>query len=146
MKKLLSVAVLLCSTVLIFAGDFMDMGSDGILVGRWRWLSVELTGRDLETGADATSYLITLEEDGSMKIMADCRQGTGSWRSAGDVLTLSVNSMTSSYCGAGSYADQLVELLDVGAFKYKMDSDTQLELSFAAGAGKADFLKTNDAF
>lgn len=145
MKKLLLLAVLLISTTVLFAGDFTDMGSDKTLIGRWRWTSVELTGRDLETGADATSYLITLEEDGSMKILADCRQGSGSWRTAGNVLTLSVNSMTTSSCGANSYADQLVELLDVGAFKYSMDSDTQLELSFAAGAGTAKFLKTNDA-
>lgn len=145
MKKLLFVTVLLISAVMLFAGDITDMGSDNTLVGRWRWLSVELTGRNLETGADATSYLLTLEEDGSLKILADCRRGTGSWRTAGDVLTLSVNSISSSDCGADSVADELVELLDVGAFKYKITNGTQLELSFAAGAGKAKFLKTNDA-
>lgn len=144
MKKLLLLAVLLVSTVMLFAGDPADMSSDKTLVGRWRWLSVSITGRSVDTGEDATSYLITLEADGSMKILADCRQGSGSWRTAGDVLTLSVNSIGSANCGSDSFADELLELLDVGAFKYKMTTDTQLELSFAAGAGTADFLKIND--
>ena len=105
---------------------------------------MELTGRNIDTGAEASSYLLTLEKDGTMKIKADCRQGSGSWRSIGNVLTLSINNVSSSNCGPGSFADQMVELLNVGAFEYEMTSDTQLRLSFAKGAGKANFLKTND--
>lgn len=147
MKRFLLLTILLLSTAVVFAGEYTDSSpSDHSLVGRWRWLSVELTGRDVDTGSDASSYLLTLEEDGTMKIKADCRQGSGSWRSIGNVLTLSINNVSSSNCGSGSFADQMIELLNVGAFEYEMTSDTQLQLSFAKGAGKANFLKTNDAF
>ena len=145
MKRILLAVILVLGAMTVFAGD--DTGgttSDYKLVGRWSWLDVSLNGQEINTGDNATSYLLTLNEDGSMKIKADCRQGSGTWSTMGNTLTLSINSSTSTNCEAGSYGAKMMELLETSVFTYKITSLTQLELTFAKGLGKANFRKTND--
>jgi len=145
MKRIAVLTVLIITTFSVFAGDFgTGVQNDKSFVGRWKWVNVALGPDKLETGENASNYLLTFSEDGTLKIKADCRQGSGTWSTVSGVLTLNINSITKTNCEANSYADKMIQLLEVGSYKYKFNSTTQFDLIFAKGTGKAGFSKIND--
>lgn len=147
MKKIVFILLLALIAATAFAGESGASGdTDDQIIGRWRWISVTLGVGDLETGEASSDYLLTFEADGTLIVRADCRTGSGRYSADGSTLTLSLNDMTTTNCQAGSLADDFERLLTEGAvFEYSISAGTQLDLSFGNGAGKAQFLKTNDA-
>ncbi len=144
MKKALLISIMALCTAAIFAGEPGATANERSLLGRWRWISAEAVTMTVETGEASANYLLTFEADGTFKLKADCRQGSGTYVATDGVISMNLLSVTDTNCTAGSFADDMVDVLKGGSFKYTMPEATQLTLSFAAGAGTAEFLKVND--
>ena len=146
MKRIVSAAILGIAAAMAFAGDSSaDFEADPSLLGRWKWISMKLLAVSVETGDKADDYVLEFKEGGAISVEADCRDGAGTYRTSGTtVLNMDLDSIDSSNCGVGSFADQMVDLLNEGSFEYTfLDGGNGLRLKFAKGAGTAVFSKAD---
>jgi hypothetical protein len=146
MKRFFFAVLMALAAVLAFAGDSSAVfEADPSLIGRWKWISMKLLAVSVETGDNADDYILEFKEGGAMGVEADCRDGSGTYRTSGrTVLNMDLDSIDSTDCGFGSQADKMVDMLNEGSFEYSfMDGGSGLELKFAKGVGTAVFQKAD---
>lgn len=111
----------------------------------WRWSGVRegegLAG--LSPIADPASYLLRLDDDGTLIGRADCKSVAGAYSLSGKELTLELRPTMQGRCGKGSRADGYIALLKrvatyeiygEGALALGLENDTG-SMYFYAGTG-----------
>jgi heat shock protein HslJ len=87
--------------------------------------------------SDPALYTLTLADDGSFQVKADCNTVLGTYVIDGDEITLSLGPSTLVACPEESQADQFVGLLHTVS-TFTVDGN-ELALRFADQAGKMTF-------
>jgi heat shock protein HslJ len=113
-------------------------GTSGLVGPTWRWTNLTenapLAHSDV---ADPDRYTLTLADDGSFQVRADCNTVAGTYVTDGDEITLSLGPSTLVACPEDSQADQFVGLLHtVSTFGVEGD---ELALHLADRAGTMRF-------
>lgn len=128
--------VLASGLVLVAAACGGDDQSSEVKGVPWRWSGLrEGEGfLGIVPIPDPQNYLLRLDDDGSFIAKADCRSVSGTYSLSGSELTLAVEPTTKLACGAGSRADEFVDLLakvatydvhDEGALALGLENDTR---------------------
>ena len=145
MKRTLLIVLIALVGTMVFADGMASGSYPGDLLGRWRWESVKLLADTVETGDVSGKYTIRLNDGGTAEFRIDCRQGEGTWTADGTMLSINVTSLTDTSCGDEALNEAFLQLInEVGSFKYSFESNNDLILEFAAGTGRAVFLRAND--
>jgi heat shock protein HslJ len=124
--------------VLALAGCSSAPQSESIRGITWQWTQLVETEPDSQSLVPTPeNYTLTLLEDGSMRIQADCNQVSGTYTLEGASLTLAMGPSTLAYCG-----EQSVDYLFVGSLSLVESFsliDGQLVLEHADGAASMTF-------
>jgi heat shock protein HslJ len=109
-------------------------GTSGLVGPTWQWTHLtENAPLAHSEVSDPHLYTLTLGDDGSFHVRADCNTVAGTFVTDGDEITLTLGPSTLVACPEGSLADQYVDLLHtVDAFSVQ-GTDLRLELADAAG-------------
>jgi len=114
------------------AGDFID--------STWQWASLfENEPASQSVVPNPENYTLTLNNDGSMNIQADCNMVSGSYSVDGNSFTLVLGPSTMAFCGEESLDLMFNELLSK-VENYTIEND-QLVLNLKNDAGKMTFKK-----
>jgi heat shock protein HslJ len=70
---------------------------------------------DIET---PENYLLTINDDGSLNIKADCNNASGNYTIDGSSLSIEVGPMTRAACPPGSLSDQFIKYLGFSAIYF----------------------------
>ena len=104
----------------------------------WQWTKTESSDDSTLTVDDPSKYTMTLEEDGSVTLQADCNQGSGTYTLPGpQQITVELTVMTLVACPEGSLADTFMQQLG-SSRTFVMDGD-DLVLNMFADAGNMHF-------
>jgi heat shock protein HslJ len=107
-------------------------GVDALTETAWQWVSFTnpLEQFDVET---PESYLVTFNEDGTVHIVADCNNASGSYSSEDGSLAIDVGPMTLAACPPDSRSERFVELLGWAALYFFEDGQLFIDLFADAG-------------
>ena len=142
MKKVLMIGILFLAAAAAFAGNSSGgIDADPKLVGRWEWISMKVLAASIETGSNSSNYILEFISGGGFAVKADCRNGKGTYRtSGGSVVNIGIDSIDGGDCGAGSHANEFIDLLNEGSFIYSFeDGGSTLMIQFANKTGTAIF-------
>jgi D-alanyl-D-alanine carboxypeptidase len=106
-----------------------DVGA--LTANPWQWVSFTDPLQQFEVEMPA-SYLLTFNEDGTVNIVADCNNASGSYTEDAGSLTIEVGPMTMAACPSESRSDQFVGLLGSAARYFFEDGSLYIDL-FADG-------------
>ena len=109
---------------------------DALNENTWQWVSFTnpVDQFDVEL---PESYTLTFNDDGTVNIIADCNNATGSYTDEDGALTITIGPMTMAACPPDSHSDQFVTLLGSAA-RYFFD-DAQLFIDLFADGGTMAF-------
>lgn len=97
------------------------------LVGpTWEWVRLVGGAQGDQSVPDPADYTLVFEEDGNLRIQADCNSGGGSYIASGERMILALGQMTQMACGPESLSDNYLSLLG-GVRQFKIDG-SQLTL------------------
>jgi heat shock protein HslJ len=109
-------------------------GTSGLVGPTWRWTNLtENAPLAHSEVSDPGLYTLTLADDGSFRVRADCNTALGTYVTDGDEITLSLGPATLAACPEGSLADPFVSLLDTVSTFGVEGNDLALHLANAAG-------------
>lgn len=113
-------------------------GTSGLVGPTWQWTNLtENAPLAHSEVADPELYTLTLADDGSFQVKADCNTLLGTFVTDGDEIELALGPSTLAACPEGSLSDQFVSLLHtVNTFSI---AGNDLALHFADAAGKMTF-------
>lgn len=98
----------------------------------WQWTSFT---SPIETFDLATPepYLLQFNADGTISIIADCNNASGSYTVDGSSLTIAIGPMTLAACAPESRSDQFVTLLSGAAIYFFEDGNLHIDLMADGG-------------
>ena len=129
-------AVASALTLLLLAA--CEGGTSGLVGPTWRWTNLtENAPLAHSEVADPDRYTLTLADDGSFQVKADCNTVAGTYVTDGDQITLSLGPSTLAACPEDSEADRFVSLLHT-ASTFAVDGD-ELALHLDDVAGTMTF-------
>ncbi|MCS6844762.1 MAG: META domain-containing protein [Caldilineales bacterium] len=108
-----------------------------LLGTQWQWVEGVYADGTTVTVDDPTRYTLTLAEDGTAAIQADCNTGGGSYTLEGESLTFGPLRVTLMACPEGSLDSRFLEGL-TNTVGYTLEGDA-LVLSLKDGAGTLRF-------
>ena len=106
------------------------------MVTPWQWASFTNPMEQFEVEMPE-NYSVTFNEDGTLNVMADCNNASGSYTVDGSSLTIAMGPSTMAACPEGSRSDQFVQLM-TGAAIYFFEDDT-LFIDLMADGGTMAF-------
>src|SRR5262245_25059508 len=117
-------------------------GTSGLVGPTWQWTNLTENAplAHSEVG-DPERYTLTLADDGTFQVQADCNSVTGTFTTDGDEITLSLGPSTLVACPEDSQGDQFVSLLHTVS-TFSVDGDA-LVLDLADRAGTMTFEATS---
>jgi heat shock protein HslJ len=103
----------------------------------WQW-EVFVSNDDSQTViSDPNQYMLLLDSDGDMYLLADCNSGSGTYKMKNSSLTLKIKVVTQAICEPGSLSEQYISYLgDVASYAQR---DGKLYLDLKADAGSMVF-------
>jgi heat shock protein HslJ len=97
----------------------------------WQWVSftnpVEQFAID-----EPQNYVLTFNEDGTVNIIADCNNASGSYTTDGSSISIQVGPMTMAACPPDSRSDDFIKYLGFAAIYFFKDGNLFIDL-FADG-------------
>lgn len=113
-------------------------GTTGLVGPTWEWTNLTENAplAHSEVG-DPERYTLTLADDGTFQVRADCNAVAGTFVTDGDEITLSLGPSTLVACPEGSEGDRFVSLLHTVS-TFSVDGDALL-LDLADRAGTMTF-------
>jgi heat shock protein HslJ len=109
-------------------------GTSGLVGPTWRWTNLtENAPLAHSEVSDPELYTLTLADDGSFRVRADCNTVLGTYVTDGDEITLSLGPATLAACPEGSLGDQFVNLLHTVSTFGVEGNDLALHLENEAG-------------
>jgi polar amino acid transport system substrate-binding protein len=116
------------------AGKTSGAGLDG----KWRWTSIETPVKSIDVKNPA-KYTIEFAADNTVRVIADCNRGTGTYKVDGRSLKFSPIATTRMACPAGSQDGMYLASLNAARI-YKLDQDT-LYVDLFADGGTMKFVR-----
>jgi D-alanyl-D-alanine carboxypeptidase len=107
-----------------------------LVVAPWQWITFTNPMEQFEVEMPE-NYSVTFNEDGTLNLMADCNNASGSYTVGDSSLTIAMGPSTMAACPEGSRGDQLVQLM-TGAAIYFIEDDT-LFIDLMADGGTMAF-------
>ena len=110
-------------------------GSESIVGTTWKWQSFQDSADENNiTVSDPENYTLTLNEDGTASIKADCNQVSWTYELEGSSLTFNtLGPSTLAMCPEGSLDTQYLQLLGNTATYVLSDGQLFLNLKFDSG-------------
>lgn len=101
-------------------------GVDSNLVGKvWKWLEFTSPSGEKIVVDDPNRYTVEFTSDGTVRVLADCNSGSGTYTADGSNLNIEVQAMTRAFCEPGSLSDPYVQWLNQVAV-YKVEGEDLL--------------------
>ncbi|MEL7236750.1 MAG: META domain-containing protein [Chloroflexota bacterium] len=121
--------VLLCAQATTYAQD-----EEPTPVGTtWQWVGYQSMDDSTIAPENPAMYLLTLNEDGTLNVTADCNVGGGVYALEGSGVTIEVQTLTRALCLPESLSEDYLRLLgDVVSYVIE-DGDLYLALMMDAG-------------
>ena len=113
-----------------------------LLANPWQWVSFTSPVEQYQV-ENPENYLLTFNEDGTVNILADCNNASGSYTAESSSLSIQVGPMTMAACPPESRSDQFVEYLSSAAIYFFEDGSLYIDL-FADG-GTLTFAPAGEA-
>ena len=134
MNKLMIIFMLILVFGLAACGGQSE-GSESIVGTTWRWQSFEdSAGENNISVSNPESYTLTLKEDGTASIQADCNQVIWPYELDGNSLTFNtLGPSTLAMCPEGSLDTQYLELLGRTVTLNLSEGQLYLNLEFDSG-------------
>jgi D-alanyl-D-alanine carboxypeptidase len=109
---------------------------DAMTANPWQWVSFTnpMEQYDVE---NPQNYMLTFNEDGTVNIVADCNNASGTYTADSSSLSIQVGAMTMAACPEGSHSDDFVKYLGSAA-KYFFQ-DGHLFIDLMADGGTLEF-------
>ena len=105
----------------------------------WRWVAFRDTKQEYAVPA-APDYTLVFNEDGTVNVVADCNNGSGTYTINSDAtMTISVQAMTRAACPSGSLSDTFIEYLNQ-AGPFEVDETGALLIDLMADGGRMTFV------
>ena len=104
---------------------------DALIANPWQWVAFTSPVGQFDV-KPPESYLLTVNEDGTLDIVADCNNTYGTYRTVASDLTIDVDPTTLAACPAESRSEQFVKLLGSAAKYFFQDGKLFIDL-FADG-------------
>ena len=108
----------------------------------WQWASFTNPVEQYSIG-DPQNYVLNFNEDGTVNIVADCNNASGSYTTDGSSLSIQVGPMTMAACPPESRSDDFIKYLGFAAIHFYQDGNLYIDL-FADG-GTMAFAPTGEA-
>lgn len=114
----------------------LPSGSEQLQSTTWQWTAFTspVEQFDIET---PENYLLTINDDGSLNIKADCNNASGNYTIDGSSLSIEVGPMTRAACPPGSLSDQFIKYLGFSAIYFFQDGN--LFVDMMADGGTMEF-------
>ena len=105
----------------------------------WHWTVLTVTSPATQTAVpNPADYTVAFKSGGQLQLKADCNTGTGTYKTNGSAMTISVGQMTKDPCPPGSMANMyLTGLAGVAAYQF---DDGRLALEMKSGNAEMRFL------
>ena len=108
----------------------------------WQWTDlVETSPASISVVPNPENYTITFNEDGTVTILADCNNVTGSYTLENGNISIVLGASTMAFCGEESLDQQYLALLSEasmaemeGGLLYMLNADGSARMGFTAGA------------
>ena len=97
----------------------------------WQWMSY-VGGEDYFDVESPESYLVAFNDDGTVNIVADCNNASGSYTEDAGSLSIEIGPVTMAACPPESRSDQFITYLGSAAFAFFEDGYLYIDL-FADG-------------
>ncbi|MEM6528971.1 MAG: META domain-containing protein, partial [Chloroflexota bacterium] len=99
----------------------------------WQWVAYLSMDDSTITPENPAMYLLTLNEDGTLNVTADCNMGSGGYKLEGSSMFIEVLSLSRALCPPESLSEDYLSLLgDVVSYVIE-DGDLYLALMMDAG-------------
>lgn len=103
-------------------------------LGPWRWQSFsEPTGEKSITVEDPANYQITVNEDFTYEIVADCNTGRGTFNISENRVQVNPAAMTRAFCGEAALDTEFMSLLSQVSIWSVQDGKLLLEMPYDSG-------------
>ena len=98
----------------------------------WQWISFTNPMEQFEVEMPE-NYSVTFNEDGTLNVMADCNNASGSYTVDDSSLTIAMGPITMAACPEGSRSDQFVQLMTGAAIYFFEDDSLFIDLMADGG-------------
>ena len=98
----------------------------------WQWISFTNPMEQFEVEMPE-NYSVTFNEDGTLNVMADCNNASGSYTVGDSSLTIAMGPNTMAACPEGSRSDQFVQLMTGAAIYFFEDDSLFIDLMADGG-------------
>jgi len=105
----------------------------------WQWTVLTITTPATQTAVpNPADYTLAFKSGGQLQLKADCNTGSGTYKTNGSAMTITVGDMTKAPCPPGSLATMYLNgLAGVGAYEFV---DGRLALEMKSGNAEMRFL------
>jgi peptidoglycan/xylan/chitin deacetylase (PgdA/CDA1 family)/heat shock protein HslJ len=98
----------------------------------WQWISFTNPVEQFDVEMPE-NYILSFSEDGTLDILADCNNASGTYATEGSSLTIEIGPMTMAACPPDSRSDQFVQLLTGAAIYFFEGEDLYIDLMADGG-------------
>ncbi len=118
---------------------FRDANAEPPIVGAaWKWVAFSDPVNGLQTIPDADRYQMTLNEDGTVNVQADCNQVDGVYTMADGNIEIALGPSTLAACPEDSLADQFLQNLTNARVYFTKDGSLFFDLMADGGTMRFD--------
>jgi len=132
-KLMISLMLILVFALTACSGQ--SEGSDSIVGATWQWQAfLDMADENNITVSNPENYTLTLMDDGTANIQADCNQVTWTYELDGSVLKFNtLGPSTLAFCGEDSLDTQYLQRLGDTATYVLSDGQLSLNLIYDSG-------------
>jgi heat shock protein HslJ len=141
MKKHIGlILTVVLALALASCGGSGGSSSSAITGINWQWTAMQETApasQSVVPPAEVSKYTIVFNTDGTVAIVADCRNVGGTYTTSGSDMKITLGPSTMIVCGEGSM--DVIYLSSLEKVSSYAVENGQLQLKFASDGGKMDF-------
>ena len=108
---------------------------DTLLANPWQWVSFSNPVQQYDVSSPG-NYLLTLHEDGTLDIKADCNTASGTYLMDGNTISIVVGTMTRAACPPGSRSEEFINDLGLAAIYFYQPGEFFIDLTADGGTLK----------
>ena len=100
---------------------------------KWVWAGTKYSNDTEAVPTDPSHYTLTLREDGTISVKADCNMAGGLWKEEDSHITITVTHSTMAMCPPESLDSVYLKDLDRAAIPFFRDGNLYLDLPYDSG-------------
>ena len=102
----------------------------------WMWAGSKYPNDTEAAPTDSSQYTLTLKEDGTVSVKADCNMAGGTWKEEGGRITITVTHSTRAMCPPDSLDSTYLKDLGRATIPFFRDGNLYFDLSYHSGTMK----------